>query len=322
MMRDAILAFAKQFEYEPVIENADALQRKSRYALTGMGGSHLAADLLLALRPECPLVVRRDYGLPEIGHALLKESLCIASSYSGNTEEVLAAYDEARSKGYALAAIAVGGELIARAKADGVAYIQLPNTGIQPRSALGLSFLAHLKLLGEEALLRETQALASTLDPASLESTGASLAEEIKDCVPIVYCSQRNETLAWNWKIKLNETGKIPAFYNVFPELNHNEMTGFDVVDTTRHLSERFFVVILKDPEDHPKVQQRMDVLAQLYTDRGLPVHIVQLDGASRLERLFRSLLVADWTAVHTAALYGLESEQVPMVEEFKKRIA
>lgn len=322
MMRDAILAFAKQFEFEPVIENAEKLVKRESYLQTGMGGSHLNADLLLALDPTFPLTVHRDYGLPEVPESHMKESLFIASSYSGNTEEVLFAYDEAKEKGLDIAVIAVGGKLIERAQADGVPYVQLPNTGIQPRSALAFSFLALLKIVGREDLMEEVQALSSSIDPASLEEVGASLAKSWKDKVPVIYTSRRNETLAWNWKIKLNETGKVPAFHNVFPELNHNEMTGFDVQETSKHLSNRFAFLMVKDATDHPKVQKRMEVVEKLYTDRGLQVETLELEGNSRIDQLFSLLLIADWSAVHLAESYGLESEQVPMVEEFKKMIA
>lgn len=323
MMRDAILKFQDQFSYEPVVENNEKLYGDhTSFLLTGMGGSHLNADLLRAVDPLFDLTVQRDYGLPEVPKEKKKHSLFIASSYSGNTEEVLYAYEEAKEQGLDMAAIAVGGKLIEMAKEDGIPYVQLPNTGIQPRSALGFSFQGLLALTGRDDVLVEVRTLADVIEPASLEDDGKELAASMKDHVPVVYCSRRNETLGWNWKIKLNETGKVPAFYNVFPELNHNEMTGFDVTDESKHLSAPFHFVLLEDDEDHPKVQKRMDVVTSLYQDRGLPVTRLKLSGSTRLEKLFQSLLIADWTAVHTAALYGLESEQVPMVEEFKRMIA
>lgn len=321
-MEDAIRDFAKQFAYEPVIEHADALEGKPRFLVVGMGGSHLGGDMLLRLKPELPLRVHMDYGLPTLPPGELEESLVICSSYSGNTEEVLEAYEAAKKQGLALAVIAVGGKLIEWAKRDGTPYIHMPDIGIQPRSALGFSTLAHLKLLQEDALLAELSALADILKPEAIEPAGDALAKKIKDHVPVIYASLTNWTLAWNWKIKFNETGKIPAFYNVFSELNHNEMTGFDVKESSTHLSDRFFFIILKDSEDHPKIQKRMDVLKKLYEDRGLPVEMTALAGATTGEKMFSSLVLADWTAVKSAGLYGLESEQVPMVEEFKKLIA
>lgn len=321
-MNDAVMAFNTQFEYQPEIVNADALVQKKRVIVCGMGGSHLNADLVKWHDETLPITVHSDYGLDRFSEEELQESLIIASSYSGNTEEVLSCYTEAKEKGLALAALSVGGKLIAMAAEDGVPHVQIPDTGIQPRSALGLSFRALLKLLGQDALLQETAALAERLDPASLEQKGKELAQQWNGRAIMVYTSRKNYTIAWNWKIKLNETGKIPAMYNLFPELNHNEMTGFDVQDSTKALSEKMQFVFIKDKNDHPKNQKRMDVCAKLYKDRELPVEEIELQGETKLEALFNSLILADWIAVYTAEQYGVEAEQVPMVEEFKAMIA
>ncbi len=321
MMQDAIRDFAKQFEYQPVVENGGKLERKNRVVVIGMGGSHLAGDMILRLIPDFPMRAHSDYGLPTLPVGELEDSLIICSSYSGNTEEVLSAYDEAIERGLSVAVIAVGGKLIENAKKDGVPYIQIPDTGIQPRSALGFSVLGHLKLLGQEKLLAELTSLASILNSEKIENDGRKLAGRMRDHAPVIYSSRKNWTLAWNWKIKFNETGKIPAFHNVFPELNHNEMTGFDTVDSSKHLSQNFYVLILKDSDDHPKIQKRMEIVEKLYRDRGVSVETIELSGDSPAEKLFSSLILADWTAVYIAELYGLESEEVPMVEEFKKMI-
>ncbi len=120
----------------------------------------------------------------------------------------------------------------------------------------------------------------------------------------------------------MNETGKIPAFSNVFPELNHNEMTGFDRKGKTKDLSGKFCFIFLSDNADHPQNRKRFEVTKRLYEERGLVVHSLPLQGTTRSEKIFSSLLLADWVAYHTALQYGVEPEQVPMVEEFKKLIA
>ena len=319
MMRDAIQNFAAQFTFQPKLENAHRLPKYRQYILLGMGGSHLAADLALVTRPDLPLVIHSDYGLPALPAKELKSSLVIASSYSGNTEEALDGFDEARKKRLPAVAIAVSGELITQAKKYRAPYILLPDTGIQPRSALGFSIMALMKVMNEEQELKRLHRLAKTLKPATLEAAGQALAERLKHSIPVIYSSRRNQSLAYNWKIKFNETGKVPAFYNVLPELNHNEMTGFDVRPASRPLSEHFYFLFLRDTADHPRVQKRMRIIDGLYRDRGLRVEVIPLAGKNVYEKIFRSLLLADWAAVHTAALNELESEQVPMVEEFKR---
>src|SRR3989344_3933394 len=319
-MRDAILNFPKQFEYEPVIENADKFKPGKKFVVCGMGGSHLAADILKTVRPEIDITIHSDYGFPPMSKSELQRSLMILSSYSGNTEEPVDSFQRAHEQKLPMLAIATGGKLVELARASDVPYILLPNTGIQPRSALGISFLAMLLGMGEHDLLKEARVLAQKLSPEAQEHAGKALAEKLRGRMPVIYSSTRNLSLAYNWKIKLNETGKTPAFYNVLPELNHNEMTGFDEAPATRSLSEKFHFIFLKDPADDPRIQKRMQVLEKLYEDRGLPVEIVPLPGDG-LQKVFGNLLLADWFALYTAENYGVESEQVPMVEEFKKLI-
>lgn len=320
-MRKSILEFPRQFEFEPVIANADKFRRSPHVIVCGMGGSHLAGDFLNPIEPEINLRVWSDYGLPPVPEDELQDSLIIVSSYSGNTEETLDAYRAARERGLSLAAVAVGGKLLELAKKDGVPYVQLPDTGIQPRMALGFSLRAMLALIGDQDGLQGTRGLAQDLPAEVLESEGRDLAKWLKNYVPVVYASDSNRSLAYYWKITLNETGKIPAFYNVLPELNHNEMNGFDVKSGSRPLAQNFAFIFLSDTDDHPLVQKRMAILKSMYQDRKLPVRTIPLVGQTKYHKLFTSVLLAIWTAFCVAEQYGLEPEQVPMVEEFKRLV-
>lgn len=321
-MYDAIKNFPSQFSYEPEIKNKENLAKRHWYIVAGMGGSHLAADLLKVWNPYLPLFIYKNYGLPKIPDEILNNSLVIASSYSGNTEEVLDTYNEARKRGLPLAAISIGGKLLERAKKDAIPYIQMPDTGIQPRSALGFNIKALLAVMGETAALQEINALANSLKPDELEIRGKELAKKLSGYTPVIYSSAENEAVAYNWKIKFNETGKIPAFYNVFSELNHNEMTGFDIKPKTKNLSKNYYFILLTNVSDHPRIQKRMVVLKELYQARKLPVVEIPLTGQNIFHKIFSSLVLADWTAYYTAEGYGVESEAVPMVEEFKKLVA
>lgn len=320
-MEEAIKNFNKQFSYEPKIENEEFLAKKNSFIIVGMGGSALASKLLKAWKPGLNITIHGDYGLPESSEEELKDKLIILSSYSGGTEEVIDAFKEAKAKNLSIVIISTGGKLLSLAVENKVPYIKLPDTGIQPRSALGYSIKALLKIIGEEAELKTISSLVKNLNPLDFEKEGKILAEKMKNCVPIIYTSSRNFSVAYNWKIKMNETGKIPAFYNVLPELNHNEMNGFDVKDSTRELSNKFFFLILRDGEDNPKILKRMEVLEKLYKARGLKVQTLELKGKDIWQKIFSSLVLADWVAYYTALQYGLEPEQVPMVEEFKKLI-
>jgi len=322
MMDKAIINFPQQFKFEPIIVGDWRLVKYQSYIVCGMGGSHLAADVLKLLRPELNLVIHSDYGLPPVTSEVLKNSLVIISSYSGNTEEAIDGFKAAQAQKLKVAVMAVGGQLIELAKENKVAYVELPDDGIQPRSALGFSLRALLKIINDEELLADTLKLSEQLNPAELQNQGQELAEQTKEMAPVIYASARNYALAYNWKIKLNETGKIPAFYNLLPELNHNEMNGFDYNENSQDLAKKFVFIMLKDGQDNARIIKRMEVLTNLLTRRELPVLTVELKGENKLEAIFNNLLLADWLAYYTALQYGTDPEPVPMVEEFKKLMA
>jgi glucose/mannose-6-phosphate isomerase len=176
-MKESILNFAKQFSYKPEIINKDKISNEyENFILGGMGGSHLAAGILRAHNPGLNLYIHRDYGIPEYDDSFNKKSLFIASSYSGNTEEVLDFADEAYTKGYEVLVISTGGKLIDFAKENNLAYIQIPDTGIQPRLALGYSTIA-LASVVSKGLVLELQSLENKIIPEKIEKDGMELAE-------------------------------------------------------------------------------------------------------------------------------------------------
>jgi glucose/mannose-6-phosphate isomerase len=318
-MYEIIKNFNKQFEYEPQIEGNLFLEGVKNFIAVGMGGSHLAADILNSYDPSFNILVHKNYGLPNLPEETLKQSLIILNSYSGNTEEVIDSFYLALEKKLKMASITYNGKLLELSKKYNIPFVKLPEPKVQPRLALGFHAKALLKILNKEKELKEISELVYLLKPEEFEGQGRELSQKIKDKVPVIYSSERNQAIAYIWKIKFNETSKIPAFCNVLPELNHNEMTGFDVKETTRHLSQNFIFFLLFDEEDHPKIQKRMKILKNLYEERNLKVEILKLEGQNRFHKIFSSLVLADWTSFYLAKEYQVEPEEVPMVEEFKK---
>lgn len=322
MILDDIKNYQKQFSYEPKVENAGKLKKAKKFVVAGMGGSHLAADILKAWKPHLDIVIWSNYGLPPLAEKDLKERLIILSSYSGGTEETVDAFNTARAKHLSVAVIAARGKLINLAEKFKVPYIQMPDMHMQPRMATGLSLISMLAVMGESGWLAEARELASLLHPSREEHRARDLAKRLHGAVPVIYASDRNGAIAKNWKIKFNETGKIPAFWNVVPELNHNEMTGFDSKGRTAPISRHFHFVFLKDGGDDRRITKRMSVLEKLLKDRGFKVEIILLQSKTEIHKIFGALNLADWTAYHTGLLYGVDPQEVPMVEEFKGLIA
>jgi len=318
-MENAIKSFPKQFSFKPEIKNLRNLPKKNAFIVAGMGGSALAADLLKVWDPKADIIVHRNYGLPDMVRAELQNYLFVASSYSGNTEEVLDALAEARKVEMAVAIITTGGKLLHEAEKYKLPYIELPDYGIQPRMALGLSAKAILKLMDDVAGLEKISKL-TDLKPETYEEPGRALSKKLDGYVPIIYASQKNMPLAYTWKIKFNETGKVPAFANRFPELNHNEMTGFGGNGEAEDLAKKFYFIFLRDKSDDERIRRRMEVMEDLLRERYLDFEIVDLEGDA-FHKIFGSLMLADWAAYYLAYHYGSDPEAVPMVEQFKKML-
>ncbi len=318
-MFEVIENFPKQFLWQAKINNAKNYKPKNKFIVLGMGGSHLAADIL-NYHLDTEIIVHHAYGLPKLSDKTLKEYTIIASSFSGNTEEVIDGLQKALAKKLNVAVLAVGGKLIELAKLHQLSYVQMPDLGVQPRMGLGLQAKALLALMKQNKVNQDLAQLAA-IKTKDFKKAGEKLAKNLKNKIPVIYACHYYETLAYNWKIKFNEDTKIPAFYNTFPELNHNEMNGFDVVNNTKHLSDKFHFIFLRDKNDHPQIIKRMKVLERLYTKRKLPVTVLELKGKNIWEKIFHNLILADFTAFYLAKFYGLDPEPVPMVEEFKKLI-
>src|SRR3989344_4290019 len=156
-MHDSILQFAQQLSFRPEIKNGPIDAHGKKVIIAGMGGSNLSGGLLKIFDPSADILEHRDYGLPLLGDEVLSSSFLIASSYSGNTEETLDFLSSALQKGLRPAVIASGGTLLERAQAEGLPYIQIPNTVIQPRVAVGLSLKALAALNGRKDLLSELE---------------------------------------------------------------------------------------------------------------------------------------------------------------------
>lgn len=305
---------------------AEALAKAGPFTdvlVVGMGGSWMAGSLVReAGLCKVPIAIHRGYGLPAA--SLPKTTLVVASSFSGNTEEVLSAYDAARAARLPLLGISAGGTLKERCVSDGIPFVSIPADPptMQPRSATGYQvgilarLLANLGVASEgavEALEGLEPRLTAFMDTA--RERGEALVPPLEHATPIIYASDRFQDVARIWKIKFNENAKTPAFWNVFPELNHNEMIGW----SNPHGA--FHVILLRDADDHPRVQKRFDITRSLLQEKGVSASVVPLEGNSLVEKIFSALLVGDWASYTLALALGVDPSPVPMVEELKRRL-
>ncbi len=292
-----------------------------RVVLCGMGGSAFPGDLLKVYTDPrgVDLRVSRDYVVRD---PLPPGTLVIASSFSGNTEETLAALDDARGRGAPVLVLSAGGALETRAREAGLPFVKLekPTPGFQPRAAMGYFVAALGTILEELGLLsgvrQDMVALAEWLTGLNPASRARALAVELADRIPVVYATHPYvESAARVIKIKLNENAKIPAFAYGVPELNHNEMVGY-----TR-LTGPFTGVLLRDPDVAPRLLRRLDITAATLRDNDVPVVEVPLEGASPLQKLFGVLYLFDFVSCYLAEAAGIDPNPVAMVEDFKARL-
>lgn len=310
--------FSSELSWKPDMSMV-SIPAFSNIVLCGMGGSHLGAGVIKVLKPGVDIYVHRSYGLPPFSEAFLKQALCVASSYSGNTEEVLSFYDGARAHNLPLLVIASGGKLLKKAQEDGVPVVLLPQ-GFPPRNALGFFVKALSYVLGDAELVLNLEKI--NFDRNHIQEEASGIAQKLENKIPLIYSSVSNLPLAYIWKIKLNETAKIPAFYNCLPEVNHNEMEGFERQGNTAPLSEQFACLLIEDVDDHPRIKERMNVLATLYREKGLLVEKIILNGSSKVENVVRCVELIDAVSQNLATLYGVDPDSTPMIESFKKQLS
>jgi len=319
-MRQHILDFPQQFEKGLELARQIKIEGEFEKAIvSGMGGSAWPADILSAWL-DLPIRVNRNYQLPDS-----KKDLAIFSSYSGNTEEPLAAYQESLKKGLPTAAVTSGGQLKELCQQNGTPLVEIP-TGLVPRMATGYIFTALYSILAKSGLTDDRSSeileMAKNLKPAEQENQGQNLAQKLKGKIPIIYVSDKLKVLGYIWKIKFNENSNSPAFTHYFPELNHNELEGMaHEKECQFHNQPIFHCLILKDPTDQPKIKKRMDLTAEILNESGLPTEIIDLTGQSLLEKIFSSIILADWASYYLAQEYGTDPFAEETIEEFKKKM-
>jgi glucose/mannose-6-phosphate isomerase len=301
--------------------------------VVGMGGSAIGGDLvrtLLSSKLVVPFEVCRNYTVPEY---VDDETLVIASSYSGNTEETLSALDDALGRKAMVAAISTGGLLSDVSSVNDFPMAVLP-TGLQPRAALGYSFvplflfLERIGVIGNAAAdVREAiKQLKSEREKYIEDNPVASnlakqLAEKIHTRIPIIYSGPTyTDAVALRWKCQICENSKNLAFANQYPEFNHNELVGWS--RTVENLKDRLIVIQLCDRDDHPQVIRRIKIVSELIARQGIEVVSVDSLGTTPLARMFSLIQCGDFVSYYLAVLNEFDPSPVEVIEALKKMLA
>jgi glucose/mannose-6-phosphate isomerase len=297
--------------------------------VAGMGGSAIGGALARAVLGDGasrPIVISRGYALPPW---TMPDTTVLCASYSGDTEETLAAFDAAGALGAHRIVATTGGKLARAAREDKVPVIPLPG-GFQPRVAVGYSLVVALEVAalcgasdGRHCEIDVAAAHAERLvsewgpaaDPACLAK---ELARGLHDTIPQIAGSDLTAPVAYRWKTQINENAKTPCFSHELPELDHNEIVGWEGAEELG----RFSAVFLDDCDLHPRVRQRIELTRGLIAASAAATYKVESVGENRMERLVSLVLLGDLVSVYLAVLRGVDPSPVEMIDRLKGELA
>jgi glucose/mannose-6-phosphate isomerase len=293
----------------------------SGLVVCGMGGSAIGGELAKAAlgdRLTRPLLTVRAYEPPSWIHP---DRAFLCSSYSGNTEETLACYAAAEALDARRFVATTGGELAEAARRDGVPVIGIPS-GLQPRAAVGYMFTVAAEvacLAGvADGIRTEIDSSASHLAGAcgALAERAAEIAEQLDGTVPVVFGADLTAPVAGRWKAQINENAKTPAFAAELPEADHNEIVGWAPGGPAPMAA-----IFLTDRDQHPRLQQRFELTAQLVDPGAKAVVSIETEGETRTERLLWTVMLGDLISLHLAARRGIDPSPVEVIDRLKSEL-
>jgi glucose/mannose-6-phosphate isomerase len=297
--------------------------------VAGMGGSAIGGSLARAAlgdRASRTIVIARGYGLPPW---TAPDSTVLCASYSGNTEETLAVYEAAGALGARRIVATTGGKLAEAARAEGVPVIPLPG-GFQPRAAVAYSLVVALEVAwlcgAGERLHAEIDVAAAHLEQivelwgpdAPSDCLAKELARGLHGTIPQIAGSGLTSPISYRWKTQINENAKMPCFAHELPELDHNEIVGWEGAGQLG----RFSAVFLDDSDLHPRIRQRIELTRGLIEAEAAGTYRVESIGQNRTERLISLVLLGDLVSLYLAVLRDIDPTPVAPIERLKSALA
>ena len=344
LTRDAIVAVDSSRQIDDILampdQLRDALWRVESANLeprdapgglivAGMGGSAIGGALARAAlgdRASRSIVIARGYALPPW---TTPDSMVLCASYSGNTEETLAVYEAAGAVGAQRIVATTGGKLADAARADGVPVIPLPG-GFQPRAAVAYSLVVALEVAwlcgAGERLHAEIDVAAAHVEQivemwgpdAPGDCLSKELARGLHGTIPQIAGSGLTSPISYRWKTQINENAKMPCFAHELPELDHNEIVGWQGASQLG----RFSAVFLDDCDLHPRIRQRIELTRGLIEAEAAGTYRVESIGQNRTERLISLVLLGDLVSLYLAVLREIDPTPVAAIERLKSALA
>lgn len=298
--------------------------------ISGLGGSAIGGDLFRSYTQydiKIPVTVNRNYTLPEFAD---KNTLVIISSYSGNTEETISAYKEAIAAKCKIICVTSGGEIKKMAKKNKHHCVIIPG-GLQPRCALGYSFFTLLTVFIKLGLIKdrkeEINETLKILEEGREEFTNLNpennvalkVAIEIKGKLPVVYSSADVlDVVNLRWRGQISENAKILAYGNLYPEMNHNELVGWNL---NEDILKKIVVIFLKDPADNDRIKVRMNISLDIIKEYANNIITLESNAVGKLARIFDLIYLGDWVSFYLAILNEVNPTPVKAISYLKTEL-
>ena len=291
----------------------------------GLGGSAISGDLLqdyLSNELKLPFKVVRGYDLPSFTN---KDTLVIISSYSGNTEETISCFHQALKINCSIIAITSGGKIFEEANKNKIPVIKIEG-GFQPRYALGLSFFSLLRLMQELEIVNEENNVKKIIDLWKKQGEELSgdknkaieIAEQMIGFIPVIYSAEFLSSTGYRFKCQVNENSKLHAFYNTIPEMNHNEIIGWE---SYREKQFQVKVIYLLDKEYNPQNRKRFNILKEILSEQKVEVLVLESNEEDRKVRIMDLIFLCDWISFYISVLRGFDPSEIDFIHQMKKRL-
>ena len=296
-----------------------------------MGGSAIGGDINnMLLRDDLtiPLIVSRNYNIPKWAN---KHTLVIVSSYSGDTEETLSAFDDALLKECQIIGITTGGALLKQISSNNLDHIIMPK-GLQPRAALAYSFVPMLYLFLELGLIEMDlhnnlinsvtllQSVRDSYRHSDQNNKTWTLSNKIYNTIPIIYGESDNTSIiALRWSNQLCENSKMLSFCNELPEFNHNEIVGWE---NNTSIIEKLSIVWLNDESNHERIGVRQEITSKILDNVVDKQFEITLNGNTRFERLLHLIHFGDWVSLWCAYLHNTDPSPVEKIANLKNELS
>ena len=303
----------------------------NKIIVAGMGGSAIGGDVTYALVNDeitIPYLVVRGYNIPTWVDS---STLVICSSYSGNTEETISILGKAQSKGAKVCAITTGGKIGKICEKYNYDKVIIPS-GMQPRAALAFSFIPILYILCRLNII-STSITSSLISSSKLIKENSKkysiknddnpvwvLAKKIYNKIPIIYAdSDRLQTVAVRLKGQICENGKILAYHSVFPEMNHNEIVGWE---KNSELFSNYFIIWLFDIDMNERNKFRQKIVKDMLKEIGVDQFKLEVSGDDFIDRFLLLIHYGDWLSYWCAILHKMDPSPVQNIEKLKNKLS